>query len=148
MAKDSGFEALQKLVMGDMEKLFTPTVIDHAANPRRAGSLCNADGFALLHSDCGESMEVWVLIKNDRIEDIRFWSDGCGATVACGSMVGELAFGKTVADAREIQAQDIVKAFKGLPEGNVHCAVLAVKTLKAAINNYLSRQKVGKDEGE
>lgn len=148
MANDSGFEALQQLVMGDMEKVFTQAVIDHANNPRRVGSLSGADGFALIHSDCGESMEIWLNIKNGRIGDFRFWSDGCGATVACGSMVGELVCGKTVYEAMKIKEQDIVEAFKGLPEGNVHCAVLAVKTLKEAVKNYLARQKVGKNEGE
>ena len=148
MAKDSGYEALQQLVMGDMEKVFTPAVIDHANNPRRVGSLSDADGFASMHSDCGESMEIWLNIKNSRIEDFRFWSDGCGATVACGSMVGELICGKTISQAMKIRAQDIIKALKGLPKGNWHCAVLAVKTLKEAVKNYLARQKVDENKGE
>lgn len=148
MTSGHGFEALQKLVMGDMEKVFTPVVIDHATNPRRVGSLPDADGFAVSHSDCGENIEIWLRIKNDRIEDFGFWSDGCGATVACGSMLGELVRGKTITDALKIKEQDIIEVFKGLPEGNVHCAVLAVRTLKQAIINYFSREKTGKNEGE
>ncbi|MDD5287902.1 MAG: iron-sulfur cluster assembly scaffold protein [Dehalococcoidales bacterium] len=139
---DSDYEALQKLVMGDMPQVFAPAVVDHAMNPRNVGSLDDADGFAAMHSDCGENMEIWLRIKDDRIADIRFWSDGCGATIACGSMVGELACGKTVTDALKIEKQDIIDAFKELPEGNVHCAVLAVKTLKKSVRNYLTRQKV------
>ena len=98
MVTDSDFEALQKLVMGDMQQVFTPAVVDHAMNPRNVGSINDADGFATMQSDCGESMEIWLRIKDNRIEEVRFWSDGCGATIACGSMVSELARGKTITE--------------------------------------------------
>ncbi len=133
---NSDFQALQKLVMGDMKQVFTEMVVDHAMNPRNVGSLADADGFATVHSDCDESMEIWLQVKNDRITSFRFWSDGCGATIACGSMVGELAHGKTIGEALKITPQNIVDAFGGLPEGNVHCAVLAINTLKRAVEDY------------
>ncbi len=133
---NTGFERLQNIIMGDMGQVFTPAVVDHAANPRNAGSIDRADAFAAMQSDCGESMEIWLRIKDERIEKIGFWSDGCGATIACGSMVGELARSKTIAEALEINEQDIVDNFGGLPEGNLHCAEFAVKTLRKAIEDY------------
>ena len=138
---DSGFEVLQKLVMGDMQQVFTPAVVDHAMNPRNVGSLPDADASATMHSDCGESMEIWLRIKDEHIEGIRFWSDGCGATIACGSMLSELARGKTIKESLKINKQTLINAFGGLPEGNVHCAALAVNTLKKAIRAYLARQQ-------
>ena len=141
MVTDSGFEAMHNILMGDMKQIYTESVIDHATNPRHVGSLVDADGFAISHSDCGENMEIWLQVKNNRIEDIRFWSDGCAATIACGSMVSELARGKTVADASKINEQDVIEAFGGLPEGNTHCAVLAVNTLQGAIGDYLYLRK-------
>lgn len=138
---DSGFEALNKILMGNMQQIYTEAVIDHATNPRLVGSLVDADGSAILHSDCGENMEIWLRVKDNRIEDIRFWSDGCAATIACGSMVSELARWKTVVDALKINELDVIDAFGGLPEGNMHCAVLAVNTLKEAIGDYLTLRK-------
>jgi nitrogen fixation NifU-like protein len=138
---DSGFESLQKRVMGDMQQVFTPAVVNHAMNPRNVGSIDNADAFAVLSSDCGENMEIWLGIKNERIKEIRFWSDGCGATIACGSLVTELALGKNLTNAWKIDQQILVKLFGGLPEGNMHCAELAVNTLKEAIKDYRNRQK-------
>ena len=133
---NSDFQALQKLVIGDMKQVFTEVVVDHAMNPRNVGSLTDADGFATVHSDCGESMEIWLRIKKDRIVGFRFWTDGCGATIACSSMVGQLAHGKTIGKALKITEQNIIDAFGGLPEGNVHCAALAIDTLKRAIEDY------------
>ncbi len=137
----SDFDTLQKLVMGDMQQVFTPAVVDHAMNPRNVGSINDVDGFATMQSDCGESMEIWLKIQDERIEEVRFWSDGCGATIACGSMVSELAHGKTIPSALKIGEQDIINAFDGLPEGNRHCAILAVNTLKKAIGDYLYLRK-------
>ena len=108
---DSGFEALHNILMGDMKQIYTDTVIDHATNPRQVGSLVDADGFAISHSDCGENMEIWLQVQNNRVEDIRFWSDGCAATIACGSMVSELARDKLIVDALKIGEDDLIKAF-------------------------------------
>jgi len=138
---DSGFEALHNILMGDMKQIYTNTVIAHATDPRHVGSLVDADGFAILHSDCGENMEIWLHVRDNRIEDIRFWSDGCAVTIACGSMVSELVHGKNVADALKINEDDVIKAFGGLPEGNYHCVTLAVNTLKTAIGDYQTLQK-------
>lgn len=131
------FETFQKIVIGDMQQVFTPKVVEHAMNPRNVGSIDNANGFALMQSDCGENMEIWLRIKDEHIEDICFWSDGCGATIACGSMISELAQRKTVEAALRIDENDIINAFDGLPEGNVHCAELAVNTLREAVKGYL-----------
>ena len=137
----SDFDALQQLVMGDMQQVYTPVVVDHAMNPRNVGSINDADGFATMQSDCGESMEIWLRIQDERIEEVRFWSDGCGATIACGSMVSDIAHGKTITSALKIEERNIIDAFGGLPEGNRHCATLAVNTLKKAIVDYLSLRK-------
>ena len=142
--KSPDFETFQKIVIGDMQQVFTPTVVEHAMNPRHVGSIDNADGFAIMQSDCGESMEIWLRIKDEHIEDIGFWSDGCGATIACGSMISELVQRKAVEAALRINEHDIVNAFNGLPEGNVHCAELAVNTLREAVKVYLKKNRVEK----
>jgi len=118
---------------------YSDTVIDHAQNPRNVGALPDADGHAgITTHDCRDTLEIWLKVKNDIIQEATFWTDGCAATVAALSMTTELARGKRVIEAFKITPKNILDALGGLPEGNVHNAELAATTLKAAIKNYLT----------
>jgi nitrogen fixation NifU-like protein len=86
-------------------------------------------------------MEIWLNVKNGAIAQAAFWSDGCGTTIAAGSMVTELAKGKTIAGASRISQKDVLDALGGLPEESVHCALLAANTLREAIKDYLAYKK-------
>jgi nitrogen fixation NifU-like protein len=116
----------------------TEAVIDHAQNPRNVGSIPNSDGFGSVIGLCGDTMGVWLRVDNELIADITFWTDGCGTTIAAGSMVTELAKGKAVVEAASIRKQTVLDALGGLPEDSAHCAQLAADTLRQAINDYLS----------
>jgi len=67
-------------------------------------------------------------------------TDGCGTTIAAGSMITELVKGKTIIQAHKISQQDVLNALGGLPEESQHCALLASNTLKEAIKDYLAFQ--------
>ena len=134
----SQFDELQELVMADMRKTYTETTIDHAMNPRNLGDMENADGFGKVTSPCGDTMEIWLKIKNDVVDEATFLADGCGTSLASGSMVTELAKGKTIPKVWKISQQDVLDALGGLPEDSVHCALLAADTLKEAIKNYFT----------
>ncbi len=121
-----------------MRKTYTETVTDHIMNPRNVGSIQDADGFAHFTGPCGDTMEIWLRVKNDVIQNATFWTDGCGTTIAAGSMVTELAKGKAITEALKITEQDILDALGGLPEESQHCALLAATTLKEAIKDYLA----------
>jgi nitrogen fixation NifU-like protein len=116
---------------------YTEAVIDHAQNPRNVGSIPNADGVGMVTGPCGDTMEVWVEVKEEVIKEATFWTDGCGTTIAAGSMVTELAKGKTIAEALKISQTDVLDALGGLPEESQHCALLASDTLKEAVKDYL-----------
>ncbi len=132
------FDELEEPVKTEMKKVYTGTAIDHATNPRNFGEMANPDGFGVT-SEAGETtMKVWLRVKDNRIEDATFWSDGCGASIACGSIATELVRDKTVAQAQRITEHDILDALGGLPQGNVHCAVQAARTLRQAVQDYLS----------
>lgn len=119
------------------EKRYTPIAIEHMNNPRRWGQLPQTDGYARITGACGDTMEISLNVKNNIITECRFDTDGCGATVACGSIVTEMATGKPLAIARQID-QDAILAFcGGLPDGNAHCALLAAETLRMAIDDYM-----------
>ena len=121
-----------------MKEVYSETVINHIMNPRNLGHLEDADGFASVISSCGDTMEIWLKIKNDTIIGATFMTDGCGTTIASGSMVTEISKGKSIIEVLKISQQDVLDALGGLPEGNQHCALLAANTLKAAIRDYLA----------
>ncbi|MBU1205957.1 MAG: iron-sulfur cluster assembly scaffold protein [Proteobacteria bacterium] len=117
---------------------YTEVVIDHAQNPRNVGSIQNADGVAMITGPCGDTMEIWLGVREDVIKEARFWTDGCGTSIASGSMVTELAKGKTIREAMRITQKDVLDALGGLPEESQHCALLAADTLREAVKDYLA----------
>jgi len=130
-------EELQKQVLAD----YSPAVIDHAQNPRNVGCIIRADGFGRVTGPCGDTMEIWLRVRNGAIVLAKFWTDGCGTSFAAGSMVTELAKGKAVTEALKITQQDVLDALGGLPEESIHCALLAASTLKEAVRDYQAFEK-------
>ncbi len=124
-----------------LREVYSETTIDHIVNPHNAESLPDPDGFAACSSGCGESMKIWLKVRNGTVENVGFWTDGCAATVACGSMSTDLVKGKLVTQALATTARDIADALVDLPEGNFHCAELAAQTLRAALKDSLSMQQ-------
>jgi nitrogen fixation protein NifU and related proteins len=112
--------------------------VDHARRPKNARAMPDANGFASLTAHDGSATEVWLRIDGDIVKDASFWTEGCGTTIACGSMSTETVKGKTVAEAFQITADEIDSALGGLPNEGCVCAALVVDTLRAALRNYLS----------
>ena len=132
------WERFQELVKAEMRKVYSETVVDHAMNPRNVGYMENANGFARVTGPCGDTMEIWLKIRNDNIAETTFMTDGCGTTIAAGSMVTELTKGKSVSQALKISQQKVLSDLGGLPEESKHCALLAANTLHKAIKDYLA----------
>jgi nitrogen fixation NifU-like protein len=121
--------------------VYSETTVDHIIHPRNTEIIPSPDGFAACSSGCGESMKIWLKIRNAQVEDAGFWTNGCAATIACASMSTDLVKGKSVHQALAVTAQDITEALVDLPEGNLHCAELAAGTLRAALKDYLAIQQ-------
>jgi len=124
-----------------LREFYSETTIDHILRPRNTGEIPNPDGFASIKSGCNESMKIWLKVKDDVVVESGFWTNGCAATIACGSMSTELVKGKSVTEALAITAEDIAHALVDLPEGNFHCAELAAGTLRIALRDCLSIQQ-------
>ena len=92
----TAWDKYQELVSEEMKKVYSEIVVDHAMDPRNLGDLDDADGFAKVTGPCGDTMEIRLKIKNGAISAASFITDGCGTTIASGSMVTEMANGKTV----------------------------------------------------
>ena len=137
----SEMDDLQKLIMADARKIYSDTVIDHAMNPRNVGDIKDSDGFARVTGPCGDTMEIWLKVKNGSICESTFYTDGCGTSIASGSMVTEMAKGKSIPEAMKITQNDVLRALGGLPEESEHCALLAENTLRAAISDCMAMQR-------
>jgi nitrogen fixation NifU-like protein len=127
---------LQERILEEQRKTYSETVIREASNPRNAGRIEYADAYAKRQGSCGETIEIWLRIDNDSIREARFMTDGCGPSVACGSMLTALVAGKPIDDIEDISPDDLLAALGGLPEESIHCAHLAVNTLRAAIDQW------------
>ncbi len=129
----------------DLES-FSATARDHAVHPRHHGPLEVFDGHARITGPCGDTMEFWLLARSGKVEKVSFITDGCGPSLACGSMATCLAEGKRVEDAAGLRQQDILEALGGLPKESEHCALLAANTLKAACEDRMNYQKGSRKE--
>lgn len=116
-------------------------VIERAMNPVGLGDIPEPDGYAYVRADCGDSMEMFLKIRDRRIVEARFDTLGCGPTLACGSVATELAQGKTLAEALQVTPERISEALGGLPSSHLHCAELAAETLRKAVQDFLERSR-------
>jgi nitrogen fixation NifU-like protein len=138
---DDSFKELEQTVMEDMKQIYSEKTIDHFLNPRNLGEIPGHDGLGRVTGSCGDTMQIHVKVKDGKVSNASFWTDGCGPSIASGSMVTELAKGKSIPETQKITQQEILDALGGLPEGSTHCALLAANTLKEAIKDYLALKK-------
>jgi nitrogen fixation NifU-like protein len=138
---DDSFKELEQFIMEDMKRVYSEETIDHFLNPRNLGEIPAPDGFGKITGPHGSTMEIYLKIGGGKVMDASFWTDGCGCCIASGSMVTELAKGKSVSEAQKITQQDILDALEGLPEDSLHNALLAADTLKEAIKDYQAFKK-------
>lgn len=119
---------------------YSEKVLEHYQNPRNLGEIENADGVGMVGNPvCGDMMKITIKVRDDRIEDVKFKTFGCGAAIATTSMVTELVKGKMLEEALQVTNQDVVEALDGLPPVKVHCSLLAEEAIKAAIEDYRDR---------
>ena len=131
-----------------MPLAYTETVMEHFRNPRNVGRIEDADAKAIEGSPaCGDMVAVYLKIEPEgqRIEDIKFESYGCASNIATGSIITELAKGRTLGEAKQITWREASEALGGLPPIKTHCSVLAVDGLRAAIQNYEERHGLVKE---
>ena len=121
---------------------YSDKVLDHFKEPRNVGTLEGEDVAVgrIGNPVCGDLMEFYIKVKENRIEDIKFKTFGCGSAIATASMITELAKGKTIDEALKITRQDVADELDGLPPIKMHCSNLAADALKDAIKNYREKQ--------
>ena len=129
--------------------LYTETVMDHFTHPRNVGEIPDASGVGEVgNAKCGDIMKMYLKIKDDRIEDAKFETFGCGSAIASSSMATELIKGKTVDEALAVTNTQVVDALGGLPAYKLHCSVLAEESIKAAVKDYYERNNIPYDHSK
>ena len=143
MAQEFGnaFKEVEQAVMEDMKKVYSEKTIDHFLNPRNLDEITAPDGFGRVTGPCGDTMEICLKVLDGKVTNTSFWTDGCGPSIASGSMVTEMAKRMNIGEAQRISQHDVLAALDGLPEESQHCALLAANTLKEAIKDYLAFKK-------
>ncbi|MGO9387005.1 MAG: Fe-S cluster assembly scaffold protein NifU [Methanobacterium sp.] len=117
--------------------MYSEKVMEHFSNPRNVGVIEDADGVGTVGNPvCGDLMTIYIKVKDNIIQDIKFKTFGCGAAIATSSMVTEMAMGKTIEEALKISRNDVADELEGLPPVKMHCSNLAADALKAAIDDY------------
>jgi nitrogen fixation NifU-like protein len=134
-------EELDRALMEELSQRFSPILVEHVLRPRNVGDLENPDGEATLTGICEDTVRIQLRLNGERIDEIRFMTNGCGGTMACGSMATELAAGRTLQEALKLDGAKIVEMLQGLPIEHRHCADLAANTVKAAARDALEKRR-------
>ena len=134
-------EELQQKIEYDEGETYSKTVMRECKNPSNFGVLDDPDASGEIKGPCGDTMKISLRVEKRRIKDACFWTDGCGATIACGSMLTKISKGKTLQEAKKYTNSELLITLDGLPVEHQHCPILAINTLQQALKNYNSERK-------
>ena len=116
---------------------YSKKVMDHFMNPRNVWEIESPDGYGKVGNPvCGDLMEIFIKVKEERVEDIKFRTFGCASAIAVSSMVTEMAKGMSLEEAMKITRDDVADELGGLPPQKLHCSNLGADALHAAIEDY------------
>ena len=121
---------------------YSEKVMDHFMNPRNVGKMDDADGVGEVgNAKCGDIMKVYIKVEDGILTDVKFNTFGCASAIATSSMATEMIKGKPIDEALKLTNKAVAEALDGLPPVKMHCSVLAEEAIKAAIEDYMSRNK-------
>ncbi len=121
--------------------VYSEKVMEHFKNPRNTGEIENADGIGEVGNPaCGDMFACYIRVNDNRLEDVKFKTFGCGAAIAVSSITSEMARGKTLEEAQDITPQSVADELGGLPKSKFYCSNLGAQALEKAIQDYTSKQ--------
>ncbi len=122
--------------------MYSELVMQHFSNPHNVGVIEDADGVGKVGNPmCGDVMEMFIKVKDGRIDDVKFRTFGCGAAIATSSIATEMIKGKPLDEAVKLSNKAVADALGGLPAQKMHCSNLAADAVRAAIEDYWDKQK-------
>jgi nitrogen fixation NifU-like protein len=133
-------EKITEIMLGMVRKkaneLYSKKLIDHGVHPGNFGTIVKADGYAKVTNDCGETLEIFLNVRNGKISEAKFTTDGCLFTIAAGSAAAEMTVGKPVRDCLQVNQSSIMAFLEAMPKDHAHCAFHAALTLHKALRNF------------
>ncbi len=127
--------------------LYSEKVMDHFMHPRNVGAMADADGVGEVgNAKCGDIMKIYLKIRDNIIDDVKFETFGCGSAIASSSMATEMIKGKPLNEALTLTNKAVAEALDGLPAHKMHCSVLAEEAVKAAIEDYYIKKGINYDK--
>jgi len=133
-------EELQQKIEYEEEATYSKIVIQEYRNPSNFGIIKDPDAIGVVKGSCNDTMKITLRIEKGMVKDACFWTDGCGATIACGSMLTKTIKGKPIEEVINITSDQLTNILGGLPKEHLHCSKLAVDTLQKAIAQYHTRK--------
>ena len=125
--------------------LYSEKVMDHFLHPRNVGVIEDANAIGEVgNAKCGDIMKMYLKIRDDIVEDVKFETFGCGSAIASSSMATEMIKGKPLSEVKNLTNKAVTEALDGLPAHKIHCSVLAEEAIHSALEDYERRQN--KDE--
>jgi nitrogen fixation NifU-like protein len=134
--QELGRDELEQEIARRTAGRFSTTVLRAALFPEHMGKMDQPDGYAGTQGECGDLMTFYLRIERERIQKITFTTDGCDATIASGEMLASMVTGMSLEQVGQVTPEDLLTALDGLPPNHVHCAALAVQTLRDATATY------------
>ena len=126
-------EIMMGMVYEKAMEVYSEVLVEHGTNPRNYGAIDHPDGYAKITGDCGDTVEIFLRVKNGRIEESKFNTDGCVFSIAACSVAAEMAEGKTVPECIGINQSSILDRLKKVPKDHEHCALLAAMATQKAL---------------
>ena len=137
---DDFVQDLQEQIFEETKAAYGEIVYQRWRNPLYMGKMENSDAHAHVKGECGDTIEIFLKFKNDRIKEAVYRTDGCGSSNVCGSFAAEMSIGKSPDEILEITGEKILNKLGEFPKEEEHCAFLAAETLQEALNDYMVKE--------
>ena len=138
---DDFIDGLQDQIYQEARSAYGDLAFERWQNMRYMGPMENPDGYARITGSCGDTMEIFLKLENDRVSNASFKTDGCGTSAVCGSFAAELSLGKNPDEIVDITGEKILDILGGFPKEDEHCAFLAAETLQEALNDFMTKNR-------
>jgi len=137
---DAFVSQMQNQIDEDARRAYGEVVFQRWLAPLYMERMEAPDGYGRVTGSCGDTMEIFLRFQEGRVVQGAFQTDGCLASIVCGSYSAELALGKDPDELTEITGERVLQAIGGLPDEETHCAFLAAESLQEAVDHYMKKQ--------
>lgn len=134
---DAFANGLQSAIDMETRKEWGEEAFNRWVSPPNAGIMVDADARASLRGSCGDQISIYLKLRDQRVTNATFWTDGCGPSIVCASIAAEKAEGRTIEELIDLRGDDILSNAGGIPEDHHHCAFLAASVLREAVNGFM-----------